>query len=205
MPNRSAAGIPEQRWLQSKAPGGYTEMPPSETPLIRALSPNGGPVRNLFAFVLLGTAVMAFPQTAPFTVALSATKSQIKAGEPVDLIVVMTNISDHEVDCTSNGSNALDRNYEYDVTDEKGQPVRKIEKEPHGGSSIWPCVIHPRQTALAAGGRISVLFDFSHPGKYTIQVSRGVWGDENRPGTFESSGYKYFVKSNTIAVTVFPK
>jgi uncharacterized cupredoxin-like copper-binding protein len=162
-------------------------------------------VRNLLALVLLGTAVMAFPQTAPFAIALSAAKSQVKAGEPVDLIVVMTNTSDHEVDCTSNGSNALDRNYEYDVTDEKGQPVRKIEKEHHGGSSIWPCVIKPGQTALATGGRISVLYDFSQPGKYTILVSRGVWGDENRPGTFErGSGYQYFVKSNIIVVTVLP-
>ena len=80
-------------------------------------------MRNLFALVLLGTAVMAFPKTAPFTIALTAAKSQVKAGEPVDLKVVMTNTSDHEVDCTSNCSNALDRNYKYDVTDEKGQPA----------------------------------------------------------------------------------
>ena len=91
-----------------------------------------GLVRNLLVLVLLATAVIALSQTAPFTIALSAAKSQVKAGEPVDLIVVMTNISDHEVDCTSNGSNALDRNYEYDVTDENGQPVRRIEKEHHG-------------------------------------------------------------------------
>lgn len=163
-------------------------------------------MRNLFVLLLLGTAAMAFSQTAPFTIALSMSKSQVKAGEPVDLIVLMKNISDHEVDCTSNGSNALDRNYEYDVKDEKGHLVRKIEKEHHGGSSIWPCVIKPGQTATAAGGRISVLFDFSRPGKYTILVSRGVWGDENRPGTFErSSGYKYFVKSNILVVTVLPK
>jgi uncharacterized protein YdbL (DUF1318 family) len=161
-----------------------------------------GLVRNLLVLVLLATAVIALSQTAPFTIALSAAKSQVKAGEPVDLIVVMTNISDHEVDCTSNGSNALDRNYEYDVTDENGRSVRRIENEHHGGSSIWPCLIKPR---LAAGGRISVLFDFSRPGKYNIQVSRGVWGDENRPGTFDGAGYKHFVKSNTIVLTVLPK
>lgn len=83
-------------------------------------------MRNLFVLVLLGTAIVTHSQTAPFSIALSAAKSQVKAGEPVDLIVVMTNISDHEVNCTSNGSNALDRNYEYHVTDENGQPVRKI-------------------------------------------------------------------------------
>jgi len=51
-------------------------------------------MRNLFALVFLGTAVMAHSQSVPFTIALSAAKSEVMAGEPVDLRVVMTNTSD---------------------------------------------------------------------------------------------------------------
>ncbi len=168
-------------------------------------------MRNLLTLALLGTAVMAYPQTAPFTITLSADKYQVVAGGPVDLIVVMTNTSNHDVDCTVNGSNALDRNYVYDVTDEEGRPVPKIEKKYHGGSSIWPCILKPGQTDTPGGGRISVLYDFSRPGKYTIQVSRGLWGDENRPETAGTGrDNQPFIKSNTIVMTIvirmfFPK
>ncbi len=154
---------------------------------------------------MLGTALMAYCQSAPFAVTLSADKYQVTAGSPVDLIVVMTNKSEHDVDCTVNGSNALDRNYVYEVTDEDGQPVPKIEKKYHGGSSVWPCVLKPGQSSLPGGGRISVLYDFSRPGKYTIQVSRGLWGDENRPETAGTGrDHQPFIKSNTIVVTVQP-
>ena len=152
---------------------------------------------------MLGTAVLAYSQTAPFKIALSAAKSRVTAGDPVNLVVVMTNTSDHDVDCTYNYSNALDRNYVYEVTDEKRQPVHTIEKKFHGGSDIWPCILKPGQSTQTGGGQISVLYDFSRPGKYTIQVSRKVWGDENRPGTYgKGSGQPGIVKSNTITVTV---
>jgi hypothetical protein len=160
-------------------------------------------MRHLVAIAMLGTALVAYSQNAPFTIALSAAKSKVDVGGPVDLRVVMTNTSDHDVDCTTNGSNALDRSYEYEVTDENGRPVRKIEKEHHGGSSIWPCIVKPGQSDGPSGGRISVLYDFSRPGLYTIQVSRKVWGDEDRPGTFgKGNDHAPVVKSNIITVTV---
>jgi hypothetical protein len=140
-------------------------------------------MRNLLALTLLGTAMMAYSQTAPFSIDLKADKYQVVAGGPVDLIVVMTNKSDHEVDCTSNYSNALDRDYVYAVTDEEGRPVPKIEKKYHGGSDTAPCILRSGQSDTPGGGRIGVLYDFSRPGKHTIQVSRGIWGDQNRPGT----------------------
>jgi hypothetical protein len=160
-------------------------------------------MRILRAIAIFGTAVVAYSQTAPFTIVLSAAKSQIRAGDPVDLVIIMTNTSDHDVDCTYNYSNALDRNYVYDVTDEKGQPVQTIEKKHHGGSDILPCILKPGQSTQTGGGRISVLYDFSHLGKYNIEVSRRVWGDENRPGTYgKGSGQPGIVKSSTITVTV---
>lgn len=160
-------------------------------------------MRILLAIAMFGTTIMAYSQTAPFMLVLSAAKSVVQSGDPVDLRVVMINTSDHDVDCTTNGSNALDLSYEYEVGAEKGHPVRKIEKEHHGGSSILPCVLKPGQSDTPSGGRISVLSDFSRAGVYTIQVSRNVWGDENRPGTFgRGNDRPSIVKSNTITVTV---
>lgn len=103
---------------------------------------------------MLGVSCTAFSQTAqkPFTITISAEKNQVKAGDPVDINVVMTNTSDHEVDCTAASSSGLDRNYQYDVVDEAGQPVPKIEKKYHGGSSFWPCIIKPGETDTPSGG-----------------------------------------------------
>ena len=53
------------------------------------------------------------------------------------------------------------------------------------------------------GGVISVLFDFNRPGKYSIQVSRPIWGDDQRPGTTGTvQNNQAEVKSNTITITV---
>jgi hypothetical protein len=161
-----------------------------------------------FGLSMLAIAGIAYAQATqqPFSITISVEKSQIKVGDPVDLKVVMTNTSDHDVDCTVNGSNALDRNYLYDVVDEDGRPVPKIEKKYHGGSSVWPCILKPGQTDTPSGGRISVLYDFSRPGKYTIQVSRPVWGDDQRPGTVGTvQNNQADIKSNTITITVLAK
>jgi len=134
---------------------------------------------------------------APLTITVRAVRAEVEAGQPVDLDVVMTNTSDHDVDCTRAPSNALDRNFAYIVTDAAGGTVRKIAKKyPEIGEtfSSWPCVLKPGQSANAAGGRISNVYDFSRPGEYSIQVARFVAGDPR--GTM--------VKSNTITVTVLP-
>lgn len=164
-------------------------------------------MRIFIAVAMIGAAQMACAQTKPFTLSVSAAKSQVNAGDPVDLIVRMTNTSDHDVDCTYNYSNALDRNYLYAVTDEMGQPVQRIEKQHHGGSDVWPCILEPGQSTRTGGGRISVLYDFSRPGKYSIQVSRKVWGDESRPGTIPGTignggNDAPLVRSRPIVVTV---
>jgi hypothetical protein len=158
------------------------------------------------AFCAFAAVLVAQGQSVPFFIQLSAETPVVHSGEPVYLSVTMTNNSSHEVDCTVNASNALDRNYIYDVRDEDGNEVAKIEKKYHGGSSLWPCILKPGETDSPGGGRISVLYDFSRPGKYRIQVSRSEWGDENRP---ESAGTgkadQGVVKSNIITVTVLPK
>ena len=164
-------------------------------------------MRILLGLLMLGLTGIAHPQTSqqPFTITISTDKPQVKSGDPVYIETVMTNISDHDFDCTSYGSNALDRNYRYDVTDEQG-PVPKVKRKyPEIGEtgSSFPCIIKPGESAHAAGGLISVLYDFTRPGKYTIQVSRPVWGDDQRPGTVGTiQNNRPGVKSNTITITV---
>jgi len=161
----------------------------------------------MLAFLMLGVASIAYSQTSqqPFTITISAEKNQVKSGDEVGIDIVMTNTSNHDIDCASYGSNALDRNYRYEVFDEQG-PVPKIKRKyPEIGEtgSLSPCTIKPGGSAHADGGLISILYDFSRPGKYTIQVSRPVWGDDQRPGTAGTvQNNQADVKSNIITITV---
>lgn len=166
-----------------------------------------GIMRILFGLIMLGVAGIAYSQTSqqPFTITISTAKPEVISGDSVYLDVVMTNISDHDVDCTIYASNALDRNYRYEVFDEQG-PVPKIRRKyPEIGEtgSSFPCMIKPGENSRPSGGMISILYDFHRPGKYTIQVSRPVWGDDQRPGTAMTvHNNQPEVKSNTITITV---
>jgi hypothetical protein len=142
---------------------------------------------------MLGVASIAYSQAAkqPFTITVSADKPHVNVGDGVLLNIVMTNTSDQEVDCTRNWSNALDRNYKYEVLDEYGQPMPQIVRNHPAPFRLSPCVIKPGETAKS-GGLISILYDFSRPGKYTIQVSRGIQDDPSDE----------LVKSNIITITV---
>jgi hypothetical protein len=148
----------------------------------------------LLGLVMLGVASIAYSQTTqrPFTITVSTAKPEVKSGDAVYVDVVMTNTSDHDIDCTRNWSNALDRNYLYEVIDEFGQPLPQIVRNHPAPFRLSPCVIKPGETAKS-GGLISILYDFSRPGKYTIQVSRGVSPDPDN-----------LVKSNVITITVLP-
>jgi len=68
-------------------------------------------MRILFGLIMLGVAGIAYSQTSqqPFTITISTAKPEVISGDSVYLDVVMTNISDHDVDCTIYASNALDR------------------------------------------------------------------------------------------------
>jgi hypothetical protein len=137
-------------------------------------------------------------ETQPFTLTLSTDHSQVHVGDQVLIKIVMTNISDKQIDCTGMPSNGLDRNYQYEVHDEDGQVVPKIRpKYPDIGetSSVWPCILKPGESHESAGGLISRLYDLSRPGRYMIQAQRLINGDAHRA----------VVKSNMITITVLPK
>lgn len=161
-------------------------------------------MRILLGFLMLGVSGVAFSQTSqqPFTITIKAEKKQVKAGDHVYLDVVMTNTSDHEIACDFYWYDALDRNYIYDVVDEDGYPVPKIVRKTP--SNTDPCILSPGESR-SSGGVISRAFDLSRPGKYTIQVSRPIWGDDQKPGTAGTvQNNEPEIKSNKITITVLP-
>jgi hypothetical protein len=143
---------------------------------------DGGTMRVLLGILMLGLTGVSYPQTSkqPFTITISTDKPEVKSGDGVYIDVVMKNTSDHDVDCAINGQNALDRNYQYEVLDDDGKALPKIVRSHHVPGNLFPCIIKPGETS-SSGGLISILYDFTRPGKYTIQVSRPVWGDDQRP------------------------
>jgi len=123
-------------------------------------------------------------------------------GGQVILDVIMTNTSDHEIDCTMYYHSQIDQRYGYQVFYEDGTPAAKIDKRL--SSDSFACVLDPGESSQS-GGLISQIFDFSRPGKYTIQASRLVLGDDQRPDTLELHKDPWIeIKSNTITITVLP-
>jgi hypothetical protein len=150
-------------------------------------------LQHLLSLLLMGIAPMCLAQTnSPFLITIAANKSPIVAGGPVDLKITMKNTSDSDVDCTVWAVNAVDKSYVYHVWDENNEPLKEITRKTP--STSWPCVLKPEMTA-SSSSRISTLFDFSHPGTYTVQAERFLTGD---PGSAS-------IKSNTITITVLPK
>ena len=161
-------------------------------------------MRSLLALALIGTAVMACSQSAPFTLTLRANKSTEVADSQVFVSAKMTNISDHDVDCTEAEIDGTLVSYEYDVRDENGKPIDLRDKSlpysspGHTGKHWDKCNLEPgksREIALI----VSFRYDLSKPGKYSIQVAR-------RSST-DSEGFRAgeLVRSNTVVVTVLPK
>jgi len=76
----------------------------------------------LFGFGLSMLAAAGFvhaqAEKQPFTITISTAKPEVKSGDQVYLDVLMTNTSEHDVDCAIfNVNHALDGNYVYDVVD----------------------------------------------------------------------------------------
>jgi hypothetical protein len=168
-------------------------------------------MRISLGFFLIVASCSAYAQTTsqPFTLTLSTFRPEFRAGQQVLVHVVMTNTSQHDVDCTSWFRNGLDRNYIYDVTYEDGKPAKDVDKHWKDSESSR-CVLKPGESDVGSGGVISRIFDMSRPGRYTVQVTRHIWGDENRPETIGSDWNDFGryhqpdVKSNIITITVLP-
>jgi len=143
----------------------------------------------------------------PFTLAVSAVKDEIQAGSPVELKVVTTNTSTHDVIFVWPVSYHALLAYSYDILDGNGNvppdtQLRRMyryaaEDSPNIGrgtiltGSLVDLSLKPGQSHTDVVD-VGALYDFSNPGAYTIQVQRIAWQD------------KTGVKSNPITVNVVP-
>lgn len=153
------------------------------------------PLGSILLIVVVASCQSSAAQQ-PFSITISAEQAQVKVGSSVNLKIQMTNTSNRELNCGGAPSNGLDRAYRYDVRDENGKAVPKIaKKHPEIGETfgVWPCSIKPGETASAAGGLISVLYDLTRPGRYTIQVSRPVSEDDPKSPV---------IYSNKVTITI---
>jgi hypothetical protein len=150
----------------------------------------------LFAMVLATASnnvaqTAAVPSEPPrYTLVISAVHSTVKAGAKVTIEIAMKNTSDKPM---ALHAEIEDYGFMVDVTVVGGGPALDTDR-----GHQWKHDQGMRQSSSGPGFMlkpgetdkgpltISDLYDFSRPGKYSVQVRRGI------------------VKSNTIIVTVAP-
>jgi hypothetical protein len=132
------------------------------------------------------------PTPPPFSLEITTGHEAFKLGDDVYLRIVMTNNSTEGVDCTAADVGPYDLKFHIVVRDENGQAVSlrhpHLERFP---GSFKMCTLRPRES-ITREILISWQHDFSRPGKYEIQVSRGASSDWTQAP----------VTSNKIYITV---
>jgi len=137
-------------------------------------------------------------QTAPsFTLAISTKTTEFRVGSSVRINVAINNITKHTIDYSDWYSDAGEMSYSYDVRDEDGNSPQKIvhqHPELDTPSYYWGAISpgESRTTQL----RISQIYKFDRPGKYTIQLLRA---DQD---CLDENGKPVVVKSNTITILI---
>jgi hypothetical protein len=112
----------------------------------------------------------------PFSISISAVKPHVKAGSEVFIKIVLTNLSDHEINCSSGFANGVDRSYRYIIQDGRGKTIKKFEnKHPEidTATSVELCSLKPGESANSES-RVGHDYDLRHPDQYSIQVSRPI-------------------------------
>ena len=164
--------------------------------------------RITFVFVLLIFSVLigalkgqTNQENPKFSVSVKAAKPEVTLGADIDIAITTTNLTEKFLTFLFARQGNVAVGFEYFVLDEKGAPVAKYGTRylqlPSGETVPYPPLpgksmlggIPPKENSQE-GSRISDLYNFDHPGKYTIQVSRKE----------ESSSTPVY--SNIITVTV---
>jgi|GEM_PF-176072 len=132
----------------------------------------------------------------PFKIAITLENPTVVAGADVMIKLSLTNISPQALieGVMYMDGIYLDTSFRFDVRDESGKPVPKRiypYEELRTGKVIFR-TISSGQT-LTQDQVVSSRYDLRKPGKYTIQVSRGVSSDPNDD-----------IQSNIVTVTVTP-
>lgn len=130
----------------------------------------------------------------PFSLTISLYQGTVRAGADIHLRIAMTNHSTQAVDCSTYAVGSYDRKFRVEIWDQSGKPValRHTDIDRYPGS-LQMCTLKPGES-ITKESMISWQHDFSHPGKYEIQVSRGASNDWTQPP----------ITSNKITITVLP-
>ena len=148
----------------------------------------------LSTFVALWLCSPLYAGQPSFTVAIRAENPTVKRGVEAVIELQLTNISYQNVDCTTVHVKGLDRRYRYEIKNNNGDQVQKLQrKHPDVGESgsFHPCTLAPGKSTNWVEERIGATYDLSQPGTYNVQVWRkGTEGNE--------------IRSNTLTITVTP-
>ena len=133
----------------------------------------------------------------PLSIKISAKPSTVRAGSSVMIDLYVTNLSRTDLDTGASISEltGIDPNYVYGVRDSAGHGVAKrLYRHPELalGHAILGTLKPGESVTLHQ--EISRLFDLTHPGKYSVQVSR----------RFPWNHKDILVRSNKIVLTITP-
>lgn len=129
----------------------------------------------------------------PFSIVLTPTADEAKAGSDVFVKLKVTNTSQRDI--VGQGgfyADGLNTGFQYDCHDANGKSVAKEINTVVGSVGGGP-MLHPAES-YGETERISQACDFTSAGQYDIQISRKIPGDPQR----------HVVKSNIIRITVKP-
>ncbi|MGB9408823.1 MAG: hypothetical protein WCA89_14900 [Terracidiphilus sp.] len=167
---------------------------------------------KMLASALLGFVVFAFPinaQTNPenpkFTLTIKAYHSEVTLGSQFGIAITIRNISDKSLSFRFARHGAMADGDQYDVRENNGKQVARYGEQrtvQHPNGETWHIPagpvgpsgvgwIRPGESTEEAS-MISDDYNFDHPGKYTIQVSR------------KESWSPSPIYSNIITITVLP-
>lgn len=158
---------------------------------------------SLFTLIVCGGVLNAqsgFSQNSPsepaFSLSIKAFNPEIAVGSGITIAITVTIVSQDPIRLVFGRYGNIAAGYEYLVRDGNGKTPVKVD---HSGSkrpirapgSSVKGVIQPGKSVEEAT-TLSDIYQFDHPGKYTIQVSRK---EQGMP----------VVRSNSITVTVVQK
>ncbi len=140
-----------------------------------------------------GQAVPGKSAKQPFSISISAEKTDVEVGSPVEIHIRLTNTSTHEISSTASYDGPFNYSYQYEVWTAKGRLVRPKKLEGHriAGSVIFG-TLKPGEAA-EDGTELAPYYDLP-PGTYFIQVARPV-SENSAEGV---------IKSNKIRIVVTP-
>jgi hypothetical protein len=135
----------------------------------------------------------------PFSITISTQHEVVKAGSEISVEITLTNTSNHKISLGKAPGNQplAESEYAVEVYNRKDQLApdteygRKIRQKKIWFRSRDSVSLQPGESTKD-GVIISKLYDLSHPGAYTVQLSRVI------PEPFGKGG----IKSNMITITV---